>query len=89
MKMSPENEAYFFDLSMLFVQPGWHQFKNDFVAFYDALKESALGLKTLEDFHFARGRADAFNQILTYERMILESKKAIDEAPEPDAPLEE
>lgn len=78
--LTPEDEQYFFDLSMLFVQPGWHQFKKDFESFYDALKDSALSLKTVEEFHFARGRADAFQQIATYEAMITENKKALDAA---------
>ena len=53
--------------------------------FERALKDTALSLKTVEDFWFAKGRADAFRQLLSYEDFILESKKAIDEAPEPEA----
>lgn len=87
--LTPEDEQYFFDLTMLFVQPGWRRFRQDFEAFHAALKDSALSLKTLEEFHFARGRADAFQQIATYEEMITETKKALDAADAADATQEE
>lgn len=89
MRMPPEDEQYFLDLCLLFVQPGWHRFRAQFEEFHEALKDSALSLKTIEEFHFARGRADAFKQILAFEAFITDNKKAIDEAPEPDAPIEE
>ena len=82
MKLDPATQQYFVDLLLLFTNPGWQQFKSDFQGFYDALKDSALSLKTPEEFWFAKGRADAFQQMLKYDEFITASKKAMDEAPE-------
>lgn len=83
MKLPPETEQYFIDLSLLFVQPGWRRLKEDFEGFKQALIEGALDVRTVDDFWFAKGRLDAFRQLLAYEDFITGSKKELDEAPEP------
>lgn len=83
--MTPEQNRYFDELNLLFVQPGWLEFIKTFEDFKKALTSQAYSFKSMEDYFYAKGRMDCFNQILEFRSMIEESHKAALEAAETES----
>jgi hypothetical protein len=77
--VTPEQQEYFEELQFMFASKGWKHFVGDFADFHKALKDSALDLSNAESFWRAKGRNDAFNQVLSYEQLIRDGYKAIQE----------
>jgi hypothetical protein len=83
--VTPEQETYFTEMELLFMQPGWKKFIEDITNNQDALRSAVLGIETEREFFRAQGRNDAFTQVLTYQGLIQGMKKDIEEAEEQEA----
>lgn len=81
--MTPEQTQYFDQLALVFVQPGWAEFVKTFQDFKGALTAQAYSFKTMEEYFYAKGRMDCFDQVLGFQSMIEESHKAAQDAADP------
>lgn len=84
MALTPEQNEFYDQLSLLFVHPGWKTFVETFQGFKDALKDQAYTHKTMEAYHFARGRMDGFDQVLGFQAFMEGLKEQLDSESEDD-----
>lgn len=72
--ITEQQKTYFDAMEVLFATPGWKLHLDDLKGNMEALKNSILGLSTIEQFYIAKGRFQVLNELLSFEDFLTKTK---------------
>jgi hypothetical protein len=72
-------------MEALFAQPGWKILVDDFAGYKESLQNGIFGYDSEKSFFIAKGRAQAYDQLLSHEGFLESLKQQILDTEEPDA----
>lgn len=76
--ITPVQKNYFDAMESLFATQGWRLHLDDLKGNMEALKNSILGLSTIEQFYIAKGRFQVLNELLSFEDFLNKTKAELE-----------